>query len=621
MAILSVQISPIGTSGQEPKHIYLKTNNTKAEVIEPGYLNTLKSQGFSISETDLAIVSTIELDGTVDVNDYDIKYVAGQWTLISITSSSMAEFDYLTVNIQSNLKGNTIFSGQINSSALNSVSLTPSGSMVLSGSTVNITSGSFMDIITGGGMNFTNSGADVNFGGDSIFDLVVSNFREFRVVSDEGFVLGATPGGVAHSHIYGTPSADLDFFGWGSIDIDPAVLNLGTSSATSVVIGKAANTTRVDSTSFSLPHLNGGQTGQILYVGVAGIITVDALPTPPPPFDPSSDQTISGNWIFVSEFDVEATGDITFSSIDSNVEILASSVGSTLFLGGHSVEIESILDTTINSLTGNVFIESDIADVTINAAANLFAGIPTKGFLTVNSAGYVNLDSETDNVLVSSAVGNVGLSGQSVSIQTTSTGITLNALVAGPITLNTVAGNIAFYVAGGDLQAFGIANTVTTEAMYYNSGTGTVSYGTAGITEGQSVVTTTGDWTNNGTNWAFSNTTFDVQTSNFINMLSAVSTSVDSSTTLTLGATTTALSLGNDLTCVLTDIKGLDVSVLAEAVAGELHLGDTATGGGVFVGAASHVGDVAVPARRPSAGFSYVVRDDITGQVYFMAPT
>lgn len=58
MPILNVQTQTIGTSGIVPRIIYVATNDNYLQVQATGYLNHIVSQGFSLSESDMALVET-----------------------------------------------------------------------------------------------------------------------------------------------------------------------------------------------------------------------------------------------------------------------------------------------------------------------------------------------------------------------------------------------------------------------------------------------------------------------------------------------------------------------------------------------------------------------------------
>lgn len=60
MSILNVQVGQVGLEGVEPSYIYILTNNTLAEVEQPGFLNELIPMGYYINDKDAALVYTTD---------------------------------------------------------------------------------------------------------------------------------------------------------------------------------------------------------------------------------------------------------------------------------------------------------------------------------------------------------------------------------------------------------------------------------------------------------------------------------------------------------------------------------------------------------------------------------
>lgn len=90
MAILGFFIDSIGQSGQRPRLIYINTNNTAAQVVVPGFLEPLVSQGAPLSEDLLAVVSTRETPSSksTDVNLFNISVTHDQWSLVASSGST-----------------------------------------------------------------------------------------------------------------------------------------------------------------------------------------------------------------------------------------------------------------------------------------------------------------------------------------------------------------------------------------------------------------------------------------------------------------------------------------------------------------------------------------------------
>lgn len=90
MGILNVITSTAGQSGQIPQFIYINTNDTLSKVTEVGYLNNLPPQGFSIADTDMALVVYNTLSPVVVPQTalFYIIYSAGNWSLVQYGTSS-----------------------------------------------------------------------------------------------------------------------------------------------------------------------------------------------------------------------------------------------------------------------------------------------------------------------------------------------------------------------------------------------------------------------------------------------------------------------------------------------------------------------------------------------------
>lgn len=87
MTILSSQINDnIGQGGQIPQFIYLQTDNTVAEVSTAGYLSGIMSQGYIISDLQMAVISTKTSPGArvSSTNLYTIAVTDGVPTLTKV---------------------------------------------------------------------------------------------------------------------------------------------------------------------------------------------------------------------------------------------------------------------------------------------------------------------------------------------------------------------------------------------------------------------------------------------------------------------------------------------------------------------------------------------------------
>ena len=83
MPIIGFSLDTLGQVGNEPRFIYLNTNDTIAKVTTTGYLNRFVQSGNKVKETDLAVVvtRTSQASKTADVNLFNVTYANGSWSL------------------------------------------------------------------------------------------------------------------------------------------------------------------------------------------------------------------------------------------------------------------------------------------------------------------------------------------------------------------------------------------------------------------------------------------------------------------------------------------------------------------------------------------------------------
>lgn len=89
MAILNVQINEPGQSGIVPRIVRIETDNTRAEVIAPGFLNNLvKKERISLLPSDIAVVTTKATPNATEVSTdwYDVQHSSGDWSLVASNS-------------------------------------------------------------------------------------------------------------------------------------------------------------------------------------------------------------------------------------------------------------------------------------------------------------------------------------------------------------------------------------------------------------------------------------------------------------------------------------------------------------------------------------------------------
>lgn len=79
----------MGQSGVCPRIVYINTNDSLGKVTTPGYLNKLPSQGYLISNKDIALVVVQDFPGApAEVVFLDIKFSNGQWSLVTNSPDS-----------------------------------------------------------------------------------------------------------------------------------------------------------------------------------------------------------------------------------------------------------------------------------------------------------------------------------------------------------------------------------------------------------------------------------------------------------------------------------------------------------------------------------------------------
>jgi hypothetical protein len=85
MPILNIQVDSIGQSGVLPKIIYILTSDNAVTIENPGYLNAVVEGGISLSQLDIALVSTVSPSA---VGFYGIVHSNGNWSLSAGSASA-----------------------------------------------------------------------------------------------------------------------------------------------------------------------------------------------------------------------------------------------------------------------------------------------------------------------------------------------------------------------------------------------------------------------------------------------------------------------------------------------------------------------------------------------------
>lgn len=124
-------------------------------------------------------------------------------------------------------------------------------------------------------------------------------------------------------------------------------------------------------------------------------------------FDPSADQTITGNYHFVSNFNVSATGNANIQANMGSIALVANFVGQSAAVQGYNVVIVGANSLNLTGLAGNVDITSIGANINLTAHLAL-ALISSGGVLSLDATGgNLSLTSHTNDINLVSTVGNI----------------------------------------------------------------------------------------------------------------------------------------------------------------------------------------------------------------------
>src|SRR3990167_5796605 len=84
MSVLNIQLGAAGLDNIVPRLSFIETNNTVAEVLATGYLNSAVQQGYSFSEYDMCLVSTKTTPSaaTTQVGWFEISIVGANTSLV-----------------------------------------------------------------------------------------------------------------------------------------------------------------------------------------------------------------------------------------------------------------------------------------------------------------------------------------------------------------------------------------------------------------------------------------------------------------------------------------------------------------------------------------------------------
>lgn len=405
MAILNVKVDSIGDSGQVPKFIYINTNDTTSGVEAAGYLNSLISQGFALSESDMALVATrpSPSSSSIQCGLYDLeRSVEGNWSLVATGGGGSGVSG--AVNIGGGPNG--VFASQVGS-ILQFKSLFGGPGIILSPDSTDIT---ISAAISAG----DNIGTDAN----RIFAGVSGTTMQFRS-------LVAGPG---ISMLEG--SGDITIAASG--DTVNAAANIGVGAG--VFAGQSGSELQFKS-------LIAGS--GISFIDAVDHITISASAGT---WDPDANWTTTGDWENTGDwhFSGGLTADITLG--DMRIDNGGGNVIVRSFLpGGQAI----FLGDTVR-LTGSTFLQAQLSPthgLTLNAS---------DGSTTLASSGLMSFNSVSDIVGSAPNGGFLWDCFQLFNVQaqdflaTLVNSFIVNTGTLGFITLQSLDGDITLYSQGTD---------------------------------------------------------------------------------------------------------------------------------------------------------------------------
>lgn len=104
MAILNVVTSEVGLVGVSPSFIYITTNNTQAEVLATGFLNTLVQNGYGLQSSMVPVVTTVDpATGRPEAAVYDLLHAGNDWSL-SLQTATVEDDSITVAKLETQLK-------------------------------------------------------------------------------------------------------------------------------------------------------------------------------------------------------------------------------------------------------------------------------------------------------------------------------------------------------------------------------------------------------------------------------------------------------------------------------------------------------------------------------------
>lgn len=416
MAILNIQLISTGQPNA-PTIVFIETNNTFAEVTATGFLNSVVSQGFALSETQMALVSTKTSPNSPDSQTrfLNVDYSNGSWSLVQNHSSGDAWLiggNELPFELQPTILGATT-NQSVSLRANNTQYIefnTLSNSLILDAPTVRAP-----NIGTGVGVNIV------------YFDTGTGSFT-----------WGAAGGAGSGWLLDGTNSG--------------AGLKLGTNSADGFDLQVNGSTfCAIDSVGLST-WSGGAQFNSLFNVSSADVILIQSL----------ENVTVQALAIgkqlqlYGDSVNLVGTDFININSNNNNVNINANSGQ----LNGHGATVVLSADTSFNMFTSNGGFQVNTA----NGDFQLFAGTgPTTGQLSLAAQDQVNIFSvsQTVNINANDPVnGTVSINGAAGNWSAGVAGIAGGVSAGSGCLIDSITGNVQFGASVGTVLIGALANTM-----------------------------------------------------------------------------------------------------------------------------------------------------------------
>ncbi len=428
MTILSVNINEAGQAGVSPRLIRLETNNTMGEVQVAGYLDPIVKEGITLTEYDLAFVSTKVSPSSkeITVGIYNVSFSGGKWSLVLyphflpppfgvwlLGGNSEAGPQVLSADDDVTLQSNT---GDINLLAPN-----PGGFANIEADDVHIT----------GNTNVIVDGSTFDFHSSGVTSIVADT--DLTLQGAQVFIPGLTSATTANVVYYDTVTGKLTYDPAGGGGFDPTA---NYDLSTTPISGSWVHTGK-----FNVASQN------------HDIVLSNSTIIPPFPPDNLGDFFIyaqkrlsigseTGNTEISSD-----TGEVNITAF-TDASLTCALPGGVLTLTGDQVGCNFGVSTLFQGGAGSTFgvtcdssLSLSTADGPVNISASGAGGIFTiSGSQNSSISSLNNLTAQAGDFLALEAVSNdVTIDAQNGSIIETALGITLSTNIPGGTGIDLIA--------------------------------------------------------------------------------------------------------------------------------------------------------------------------------------